>query len=294
MSPSNTLELEGSVGNGTGGGTGTIVDVTPWCVVLTSPVTRTIDNCENNWTPGTNVTSANTDNTVYRQDQKSVKIVTAATHATAGILAKFGLPASLDLSGYQQVSFCFHNVQAVTNAGDLKLKLYSDAACTTEVESFDLPAIPSTAVWIPITLNKGSALSATVQGVALYAGGAVASRTYYIDNIIACKAATAADSLTHQLAHLQEHPRPMAQNDSASPNDHASEGWYGIQSINGRIIVLDSAHAVVAFYPAAQQSYWRTSETVALYKRETIKTAQATSDHRVPSRWCSESGTAGN
>ena len=100
------LSWKGLSATGSASG-GTFQDVIICCVVLTTPVTQTIDNCENNWTAGTNVTSANTDATYFRQFIKSVKIVTAAGHAGAGIIAKYGLPASLDLSGYQQVSFWF-------------------------------------------------------------------------------------------------------------------------------------------------------------------------------------------
>jgi hypothetical protein len=287
----NTYELEGSVGNGVGGATGTYQDVSPMCVVLTTPVTVTIDNCESNWTAGTNVTSANTDATVYRQFLKSIKVITAAGHAGAGIIAKFGLPTALDLSGYEQVSFWFRNeTSALAAAGDMKLKLYHDQACTDEHETFDLPAIPSTATWVCITLDKGSALNAVIQGVALYANIAMASKTFYIDGIIACKDASTVDSLTLQSLISKNTLEQGASSDTGA--NYASEGWYGIQSIDGRIIVLDNTTGTLPF-STSHKGYVGVAESVTLYKRETIKTALV-SGGSTTVQSLTDDGTSGN
>lgn len=278
----NTFELVGSVGNGTGGATGYLQNVTSRCVVLETPVNQTITQATTSWTAGTNVTSAAASATYYKRYGMSVKIVTAAGHAGTGILAYQGLPAPLNLSGYEQVSFWIRTDFIVANAGDLKLRLYSDTSCTVQVESFDLPAIPfltSYSSWTVLTLNKGSALSATVQGVALYANIAMASKTFYINNIIACKSAASADSLS--LTSL------ISKNSNAQGGD---EPWYGIQSIDGRIIVLDAA---TASQPYSARGYSGATETVITYKRETFKTPMASSASTNVNA-VNDSGTDGN
>ncbi len=245
-------------------------------ITLTTAVTENISTCEANWTAGTNVTSANTNTTYYKEGSSSIAIITNSSHNAAGILAKYNLASPIDLSNYQQVSFWFRNqTSALANAGDLKLKLYSDAACTIEVESFNIPAIPSTARFLPITVNKGSALSSSVQGVALYANGATASKTFYIDNIIACKASSYADSLTLQ---------------SLVSKNTGDEGWYGIQSINGTTVYLDADTNAT---PATTRGYSGVTETVTTYKRETIKTAMSNGSLTLVQE-IKDSGTSGN
>lgn len=266
----NTFELEGSVGNGVGGATGTIYDVSAHCVVLTTPVTQTICNCEDNWTAGTNVTSAGTDAAYFKQFIKSVRIVCKSSHGEAGMVGKYGLPTSLDLSGYQQISFWIYFNYVLDAAGDLKVKLYSDADCTSEVESFDVPALTGTNRWIPITLNKGSALSATVQGIALYAGKASPNRNWYVDNFIACKNAASVDSLSLQSL-ISKNTTEQGSNTSAG---YADEPWLCIQSIDGRIIALDMDTLTKPF---SGPGYTGVPETVPLYKRETIKTVMSSS-----------------
>jgi hypothetical protein len=286
-----TFELAGSVGNGVGGATGTYQRGTPACVVLNTAVTQTIDNCEINWTPGTNVTSSNAQTTYYTEFLKAIAVITNSSHSAAGIVAKYGLPASLDLSGYQQISFMFRNqTSALAADGDMKLKLYSDTACTTEVESFDIPAQPATTMWFPVVSNKGSALSSTVQGVALYANIAMASKTFYIDNIVACKAAAAVDSLTHNSLISKNTTAMGALVDTGL--DYASEGWYSIGSINGRIITLDT-NTRSPLDSTYQGCYFGASETVALYKRETILTSMAASSSTAV-QTINEAGADGN
>ncbi len=255
----NTFSLDGSTGNGSGGFSGTAQRINSKCVKLASSLTQTICNCGINWTAGTNVTSANTDSSDFKQGAYSVKIITNSSHAAAGVLAQYGLPSSLDLSGYQQISFWIKNyTSALTSAGDLKIKLYSDAACTTEVESFDVPAVPSTVRWVPLAVNKGSALSSTVQGIAVYGNIAMPSKTIYVDNFIACKAASSNDALSLQSL--------ISKNALASGG---TEGFYGIQAIDGIIVTLDNETNKRG---NDGQGYYGTSETVAVYKRETIKT----------------------
>lgn len=259
----NNVTLDGSVGNGVGGATGTITQINCKCVKLASAVTQNIEMCETAWTVGPNVTSANASTATFKQGAYSLLIITAAGHAGAGILAQKGLPASLDLSGYQQISFWLRNHVVLASAGDLKIKLYSDAACTIEVESFDVPATPSSTQWNVVTIDKGSALSATVQGISVYANIAMPSKTFFVDNFIACKATGSADSLSLQSL--------ISKNSLAQGG---TEAWHGIQSINGTLVMLDND---VECMGNAGRGYYGTSETVETWKRETIKLAMRAS-----------------
>lgn len=260
----NTFELEGSVGIAAGTG-GNCQQINCKTVVLTTAVNLHIDQCNVSWTPGTNVTSAIAGLGNYMKGCPwGVVVSTNASCGANQIIAKQGLSASLDLSGYEQISFYIKtpSTTVAIGSGVLKIKLYSDAACTAEVESLDIPALMTLAsIDTPIVINKGSALSTTVQGIALYSTVALASKTIYLSNIIACKAASSADSLT--LMSL------ISKNSLEVGGDHS---WYPIGAIWGKVVVLLASSSSIV-YPiiASTGYYYGTSETVNLYKRETTK-----------------------
>ena len=81
--------------------------------------------------------------------------------ASAGaneLLADRDLGATgLNLSGYQQVSFWIRNTAAIV-ANNYALKLCSDRAGATPVNIIPIPAIPSTAQWVCITVDLGGVL----------------------------------------------------------------------------------------------------------------------------------------
>jgi hypothetical protein len=273
----NTFTLTGSVGNGVGGASGTYQRVTNACVVMGTAVNKTITNCETAWTAvgsgcATILTTSGT-----RQHANAVQITTDASVTTARQLAKFGLPASLDLSGYRQLSFWIQMAVGTPAAGDMVIKLYSDSACTTEVESLSIPAISVTGKNTPIVIDKGSALSATVQGIAINCTVSFASKWIYIDNIIACKDSTAADSLTHK---------------SLIGKTSAAQGgeWFAIQSIDEKIIVLDVDPASAPF---THRGYVGTTESVTTYKRDVFDTVLASSTSTVVNE-IMDSGTSGS
>jgi hypothetical protein len=251
------FSLDGSVGNGAGTTSGKFRRCNNKVIELTSKVTEDLCRCNyETWTPGTNVTSS----AIYTSDWKcgagSLRIVTAAGCAANQIIAKYALPVSLDLSGYEQVSFWIKSSVALA-AGALEIRLYSDTACTTLVDTLSMEAIPITNAWYQIAINKGSALSSTVQGIAVYTTIAQASKTFYFDNIIACKSATAADGLT--LVSL------VAKNVVNKYGDHV---FTGLQSIQGVYLVLDND---ITNLPSFGQGYYGVAETTTIYKREPIQ-----------------------
>lgn len=251
----NVFSLDDSVGNGVGTSSGSVVRMNNRVIELTNAVTEDVSICNANWTPGTNVTSALLSATDWKCGIGCVRIVTAAGAGANQILAKEGLSIQKDLSGYQQISFWLKSSIAQT-AGALELRLYSDAACTNLVETLPLPAITVANVWYQFALDKGSALSTTVQGVALYTTVAQASRTILIDNILACKAKSANDSLT--LKSL------VGKN---VVNEYADHVFAGLQAIVGKYLIID---ADVSNLANAGQGYYGVNETVPIYKREAI------------------------
>lgn len=160
-------------------------------VTLAGAVTANIDLCDAAWTASANVTA--TASTTRREGTNSASLVIASGFTT-GLVAYFAT-GTLDLSAYQQVSFWIRNSAALA-ASTLSLKLCSDAAGATPVDTIAIPAIASGDLWTAITVDTGGALGSSIQSVALYADLDPGSTTIRLDNIIACKASSSADSLT--------------------------------------------------------------------------------------------------
>lgn len=220
-------------------------------VALTTAVTANIDDGEAAWTASSNVTST-ADTTQFKENIKSAKHAIAAGFVTG--LASYKSFASTDFSGYKQISFWIRTTVAIP-ASALSIKLCSDAVGVTAVDTFVVPAIPSTSRWVPITVDKGSALGSAIQSVALYVDSDFGAVDIFLDNIIACKDSASADSLTLT---------------SLIGKNTAGETWHGIQSINGTTVLLDNGPATLA---SAGRGYSGTTESVTTYKRETIKVA---------------------
>ena len=227
-------------------------------VTLAAALTANVELCDAAWTPSANVTaSTNTSN--YKIGTCSSSFVVAAAFTTGKIAYK-ALGSAVDYSAYQQLSFWFL-ASTVVAANALKLCLCSDTTGDTIVDEFIIPVTDSTAYKYSFTINKGSALGASIQSVALYAIVDPGTPTILLDNIIACKAISSADALS--LTSL------ISKNSAASGGD---EGWYPIQSINGITVTLDNGPAINA---NAGRGYYGTTETVATYKRECFRVLSA-------------------
>lgn len=160
-------------------------------LTLTTAVTQTIDMCETAWTASANVTTSTTSNSPEGTNSAGNQFAGAFTTG----LASFKATGTLDLSGYQQLSFWLYTTAAFA-ASTLSLRLCSDVAGVTTVDTLAIPAITPTSQWIAITVDKGSALGSSIKSIALYADLDPATPTVYFDNIIACKASSAADALS--------------------------------------------------------------------------------------------------
>ena len=159
-------------------------------VTLASAVTQTVADCETAWTASANVTASTS--TTRKQGSNSAQLVIAAGFTT-GLVAYFAT-GTLDLSAYQQLSMW---VRGGANhvAGVFEIKFCSDTVGAVPVNTFSLGAISSTN-WGVQTVDLATALGSSIQSVALYAVSDPGTVTMYLDCILACKAASSADSLT--------------------------------------------------------------------------------------------------
>jgi hypothetical protein len=284
-------------------------------ITLASAVTLNISDCETAWTASANVTST-ADTSQFKENTKSAKHVIAGAFTT-GLCAYFAT-GTLNLSGYQQVSFWVYATAAIT-ANTLSLRLCTDTAGATSVHTIPLPPTNQGSVWLPVTVDLGTNMNSAIQSVALYQDVDIAAVTVQVDNIIACKASSSADSLsltsligkvwnlnwtasTAYASNDLRKPTPPNRNGyrykvtaggggnsgSTEPTwpleigatvtdgaltwtcDDLEDTWYGIQSINGTTVKLDNGPQTLG---NAGRGYGGSTETVATYKRETIKQA---------------------
>jgi hypothetical protein len=288
---SSTFELIGSAGNGTWTSGGKLIKITNRVVRLNSALTQNIASTgpgpsgglRSFWNPNTNVSAAqNTSNA--REHNFSDQITIGSAFAT-GIAAHYTLPTTLDLSGYQQVSFCiYQSGGTIGAAGACSLVLCSDTAGAVAVNTINIPLLGASFLWHPVTVDTGGALGSSIQSIAFRVNTDNGAQTFLLNNIIACKAASSPDSLTLT---------------SLIGKGTTEETWYAIQNINGTRVILDSGNSST-FSPLSTDypGYFPMTgigitENVTTHKRETIKTGYAPlSTTQVQT--ITDSGTVGN
>jgi hypothetical protein len=261
VTDANTFTLDGSAGNGnrTSGGTARLRNNTR--VMLASAVTQNIASTGPGraaWTASANV--ATLLDTGSSKEHGVADRIAIDVGFTTGLAAYWATPNTLDLSGYQQVSFWIRQTTGTVGAaGAIDLRLCSDAAGTTAVNTISIPNLGATGRWMPVTVDLGTALGSSIQSIALYVNTDNGAQTFQISNIIACKASSEPDSLTLT---------------SLIGKNTTGETFWGIQSINGTRVMLD-ADTNATPTSTSVRGYYGTSETVTTYKRETIKLGPA-------------------
>ena len=276
----NTFTLDGSAGNAayTSGGTARLRNNTR--VKLTTAVTQNIASTgpgRTAWTASANVT-ASLEASFFKEHTRSDAIVIGAGFTT-GLAAYQTLPSALNLSGYQQVSFWIRQPAggAFGANGAIDLRLCSDTLGTTAVNTISIPGSVTAGRWTPVTVDLGTNLGSSIQSIALYVNTDNGAQTFQFSNIIACKASSAADSLTLT---------------SLIGKNTTGETFWGIQSINGTRVMLDADTQAVP-NSTSVRGYYGTSETVTTWKRETIKLGPADSS-TTALQTIQESGTDGS
>lgn len=227
-------------------------------ITLASAVTANISLCQAAWTASANVTT-NT-STTRKEGTLSTSIAPAAAFTT-GLLA-YEATGTLNLSAYQNVTFWIRTSSAVS-ANVLRLDLCSDTAGATPVHSITIDTAFGSNIWKPVTWKNGSALSSSIQSVALTALSDPGTPTILVDNILA----------TNDL-----HFNSLIGTSSSATN----QVWYPIQSINGTTVTI--GHDQNQDASATARGWHDTTTTTTAYVRDTIRlTSQQT---------INESGTA--
>jgi hypothetical protein len=261
------FSLDGSVGSGAWTSGGTCRKWNSKVVKLATACTLSIDDCDTAWTTVDPLKMTCTlDTADWKSGYGSAKF---AFIAAAGVekLAYRALPASLNLSGYQRISFWI-KTSVTLAAGDLVLKLCSDATGDTPQNTFSIPATPTynvypNAYWTCFTIDYNAAMYNGVASISLWQAVDKGAMNVWIDNITACKDDTSADSLS--LTSL------ISKNSLAQGG---TEGWYCIQSIKGAIIVLDNTVDRIASQGLGYTDSSKVNgnaETVTTYKRECFR-----------------------
>jgi hypothetical protein len=257
------LQMDGSNTTGNGAGvSGQMTKANSLVVKTASPLVQNIALCgglgqKPAWVASANVTTQQ--NTAAYKEGNSAASIIPATAFTTGKAAYYTLPSTLDLSAYQQVSFWIRqNSGTVGSAGQAYVALCTDTIGDTVVHQCNIPALGATGAWLPVTVNLGVNLNAAIRSVAFYIVTDIDAQAFVLDNIVACKAASSADSITLQSL--------ISKSDGTG-----DEAWYPIQSINNDVIMLANENSFVSL-SAGLRGYNGTTETVTTYKRETVKT----------------------
>lgn len=256
---SQTFTLDGSSGNANYTSSGQVRLRNNARVMLSTPVTQNIASTGYRTTAWTsadaNVTTQLRSDLGLKEGSQVDRIYIGPNFTTG--LAAYWPTGTLDLSAYQQVSFWIYNETGQNSqAGSLSLALCSDTGGQIVVNTVDIPARNINSRWMPFTVDLGSNLGSSIQSIALYVNTDLSTQGIYLNNIIACKASSASDSLTLT---------------SLIGKNTTGELFWGIQSINGTRVMLDGGDTNSTPNYASVRGYYGATETVTTWKRETIK-----------------------
>lgn len=188
-------------------------------VVMPSAKTQTIWNGDEAWTAGSaNITVAT--DTGVRKIGSTSAVIKPASGFTTGKAAYKTLPSTLDLSAYSRVSMW---VRLYNNTSGWQVKLCSDSTGDTAVHTLTIGSQRNSA-WVLFEFDNGDALGSTINSVAVYATSDPGTNWFYVQNIIACKAAGDANALTHSCV--------------LRADDGDGEALWPIDTIDGTDIVL--------------------------------------------------------
>jgi hypothetical protein len=278
------LQIDGTntTGNGIGSG-GTSTGSNSLVVKTASPLVQNVALCgglgqKPAWVASANVVTAQTTASSEFKEGGAGTRIDVGVSFTTGKAAYYTLPSTLNLSSYQQVSFWVRQVSGTAVAtGAVYLALCTDTLGDTVAHVCNVPSLGFNTQWFPVTTNLGTNLNSAIRSVAFYVVTDSGAQVFNLDNIVACKAASSADSVT--LTSL------ISKSDGTG-----DEGWYAPQSINNDVIMLSN---LTNSGPLLVRGYNGATETVPTYKRETVKTTPVGS-FSASFGVINDSGTAGN
>ena len=208
-------------------------------VTLTTAVNKHINQAVGNtWTASTSVTAGSSTTRKFGATAQSLAIAAGFTTGKIAYAAVDG-GGTQDFSGYQKISFWIRPTIAVA-ASTLSIRLCSDATGDTTVDTLAIPAMPTANSYYCIEIDKGSALGASIQSVALYADLDPGAVTILLNNIVA------GNTITHRTL--------IGKYDGF---------WFSIQSIDNAALKIDEGGNVTA----SGRGYYGVTESVTTYYR---------------------------
>jgi hypothetical protein len=249
--PGDTIRVKASLDAQNLGTNVTWVDGQSFCT-CTIPQVEVV-NTKNAWTVSTNVTQVASNSRKSGSSSVQIQIGTAFTTGKAAYLP---LGSTVDFSTYQQLSLMMQFTGG-TLAANIDICLCSDTVGATPVDTLTIPAAPSAGSnWLSVVLNKGSALGASIQSIAIYVNSDQGAQTINIDNIVACKAAGSAGELNHRTL--------IGKPNSPGCGGTDTELWYPIRSFgSGGRVFFDTNSQGLSVQEPNVPSYRGTTETVS-------------------------------
>ena len=247
-------------------------------VTLASALTQLVwDGASGNWTASSNVTS--TVSATARKSSTQQVAISMNASFTTGKAAYFAT-GTLNCSGYQQLTFWMRQTAGTLSDGaSYALKLCSDTAGATPVNSFTLPAVAVSNTWFPVTINLATNLGASIQSIALYTVTNHGAVTFQFNNIN-CALAAGAPALTLTTLISSEYT--------------STEPWFGVRSINGTTVIIDSGPGYTLDVSGVEPLYYGSTNTSPLYVRTTLATLMGTASNTAINYYAGATGTAGN
>jgi hypothetical protein len=256
-------------------------------VNIASGVVLTLDTFDTStYTAANSATVSRISTVPIKQGTFYLQVVTPASTATNTKYAYRNLGTAVDLSSYDAITLWFrNNTSAIADNNRYVIKLCSDTTGDTAVDTFQIPAMPSTARWFPVTVkrNGGGNLGSSIQSIAIYTGSSSPGNTQTIrlDNLMAC---TASSLNLNSL---------VSKNSSASWT--SNDAWWGIQALSSNSITLGFnpddtiARAVDTYYTTGTSPETVTTYVINPVTAPTIGTVNSTAIETIQ-----DSGTAGN
>jgi hypothetical protein len=271
VTSSTQFTLDGSTATGsssiTGGAflpyTNRVVEVTDttWFQIIDRVISTSL------WT-GANGTTVAASSAMFK-DLGQGQLFTPSGTPT-GKLA-FKATGTLNLSAFQQVSLFLKMNVASFPSGQFSIKLCSDTTGDIVVHSIPIPAVTSTVIF-PLLWDNGSALSSSIQSIAIYRdSGTFALTSFNLSNIVAVVANSNAKAINHTSL--------IGKVNSVGAGGTDAEAWFPVQCIynngsGGAAIAIDNDVAclpVTATNSSMPRGYTGVTATATIYRRETIK-----------------------
>jgi len=237
------------------------------------PIALCLNQGFHNWTVQPNITHYRGSYAIFRPLHYYFQRFDFTSSFTTGKVAHYQLPSTLNLSGYQQISFRFgsYGADGTTNSGDdeqiqagsLTLRLCSDNNGDVPVHTIDFPKWGGRGnqinVGFAIVKDFGTSLSTNINSVSLVCNIAFADDfEFMISDIMACKASSDATSLTGNSI-------------ISKSNDNVNQTeFYKVGAVVDRHVIFMNPASVGGGSSLHRVYYSGTSETVATYKRETL------------------------